>query len=117
MTAKYVLEKLKKINTGLEYTRAKGNTTALLDLLYSNERAVLVVNTYHHKMQILEENCEIEHRIITVNEIEKLRGRDCFLVFDNFTIQSVINEAGDKLQKFGENIEQVYELVRELREV
>lgn len=117
MTVKYTLERLREINTGIECTRAKGNTTALLDLLYRNEKAILVVNSYRHKVQIIEENCEFKNRILTVNELGKIRGRDCFLVFDNSVLQSVICEAGEKLQKYGKNVEEIYELIKELREV
>jgi hypothetical protein len=81
-------KKLKDIHTYYMGTRRVGHTMAILDGAKSNKDIlVLVANTTQKKNINLPEN-----QMVSINNLEALRGRRNPLLIDHFALQSMVSE-------------------------
>lgn len=71
--------------------RQTGQTTTCIGVLLQNKNAVLVVGSYRMKQDILRNHTILtQDRVITVQELGRLSGRNPVLIFDTTAVIDIL---------------------------
>jgi ketosteroid isomerase-like protein len=83
---------LAEVSVMLECSRQTGNTSQLIKMMYADENTVLVVGS-GQRYYIVRDNRDLENRIITIHETDKIRGMRTKILFDHTAIAEFIYHA------------------------
>jgi len=90
----------------IERGRQLGNTTALVELVKNNPKAILVVANANHAGELTRKNGLERGRIVSMYEFKSLIGKvDFYPVFDNFVLSQIFGATNSKLNAFSELME------------
>jgi hypothetical protein len=83
-------------------TRGVGHTYTMLNGVVSNPKVkVVTANIAHAKTLGLK-----REQVITLDNLERLRGTNCPLVFDNYTLMCLLNDAIGEINRLEKNKEE-----------
>jgi hypothetical protein len=88
---------LDSVITAISYTRRLGNTSALVEML-KNNNGKLVVHDHSHG-ETLKRNSERKIDIITLGNIDNIRGFRCPLFFDNATVFAIADTSLSEINR------------------
>lgn len=90
-----LINKKSRLLNAINYTRGKGNTTSLVNIIKNDKRAVLVVSSEVFKDRLIKvyELNDIKSQIVSFEQLDKMLGyKDIYYIFDNHVINLLFSE-------------------------
>lgn len=117
-----LVKKKSEVINAINYTRGKGNTTALINIIKNDKKAVLVVSSEVFKDRLIKkyELNEIKAQIVCYEQLREqtLGYNDIYYIFDNHVINILLSETkwalSDTENKLREISGQVNKLISDL---